>query len=84
MSAELQHPLLGPIRGRVADGVVQYLGLKYATLKDRLAASEVCVEYVGQVLDATKFGYGGSRESAALQPALTRVQTICRVAPGRM
>ncbi|KAK5659820.1 hypothetical protein OQA88_1032 [Cercophora sp. LCS_1] len=56
----LEHPTIGRVRGvsRVPD-VVQYLGLKYATLSDRFARSELLESYSPNedgVLDATKIG----------------------------
>ena len=57
MAAQIKHQKLGQIQGRLGDGVVQFLGIKYATLKDRFAGSEL-VEYDGaqSVIDATKLG----------------------------
>lgn len=52
----LNHPQLGEIHGKKGDGVVQFLGLKYATLKDRFAPPELVTSYNGPV-DATRFGY---------------------------
>lgn len=55
----LQHPSLGQIRGKLADGVAQYLGIKYASLKHRFGAPEL---YDGSDapggIDSTKLGYG--------------------------
>lgn len=54
----LKHATLGSLRGKEGEGVIQYLGLKYATLKTRLSESEVCEETTGlQVVDATSHGY---------------------------
>ncbi|CAK7222510.1 hypothetical protein SEUCBS140593_004923 [Sporothrix eucalyptigena] len=55
MSNTLHHPLLGTVRGRVGVGVVQFLGLQYATLKDRLADPELKTTYGGET-DATRLG----------------------------
>ena len=56
----LEHPLLGRIKGvQKTDTVVQYLGLQYATLKDRFARAELAVGQQGgdgDVIDATKHG----------------------------
>ena len=57
MSAELHHPFLGIVRGRAGDGVVQYLGVKYALLRDRFAEPELCTSYGSKSLDATFLGY---------------------------
>lgn len=57
MTSTLQHPALGKITGVVKDGVVQYLGIKYATLENRLAAPFPLLENSGRgPIDATKFG----------------------------
>ena len=41
MASPLNHPTLGQIQGNLKDGVVQFLGVKYASIKDRFAPSEV-------------------------------------------
>ncbi|CAK7203393.1 hypothetical protein SEUCBS139899_006126 [Sporothrix eucalyptigena] len=56
MSSILQHPSLGTFHGRSEAGVVQFLGIQYATLEDRLAEPQLKTEYGGQI-DATKVGY---------------------------
>jgi carboxylesterase type B len=57
MAAQIRHRKLGEIQGRHGDGVVQFLGIKYATVKDRFAGSEL-VEYgdAQSMIDATKLG----------------------------
>ncbi len=57
MPAQIKHQKLGEIQGRQGDGVVQFLGVKYASLKDRFAGSEL-IEYgdVQSVIDGTKLG----------------------------
>lgn len=57
----INHPTLGPIQGiqRYAD-VNQFLGVQYATLKDRFAQGELLEQYKSVptgALDATKLGY---------------------------
>lgn len=47
----------GEFKGKAGDGVVQYLGVKYATLKDRLATPVEIESYGSDVVDATQFGY---------------------------
>lgn len=47
---------LGEIRGKITNGVSQFLGIKYATLKNRLADAELVERRAGGVLDATKDG----------------------------
>ncbi|KAJ5643447.1 uncharacterized protein N7484_005954 [Penicillium longicatenatum] len=53
--AILKSSKLGEIHGREVDGVSQYLGIQYATLKNRLADAELIEERTG-VLDATNDG----------------------------
>ena len=57
MTSILKTPLLGEIHGTHHDSVVQYLGVKYATLKNRLADAELVETREGGVLNATKDGY---------------------------
>ena len=47
---------IGEFRGKKGDGVEQYLGIKYASLKDQLAAPEIFSSYGEEVVDATEFG----------------------------
>ena len=57
MAAKLFHPSLGEIHGRQEDGVTQFLGIKYASLKDKFAPSEVYEHSKGNgVVDGTKLG----------------------------
>lgn len=56
MTTILKTTSLGEIRGKVADGVVQYLGIKYASLRSRFADAELIEKRDGDVLDATKDG----------------------------
>jgi carboxylesterase type B len=57
MTSTLQHPTLGEITGTVKDGVVQFLGIKYATLENRLAVPVPLFKNDGRgPIDATKFG----------------------------
>ena len=64
MSATLErisHPTIGPIQGiRRCPNVNQFLGIQYATLKNRFARGSL-PEYPlssSGTVDATKFGYG--------------------------
>ena len=59
MSATLKHQDLGELEGKTVDGAVQFLGLKYASIKDRLAAPELVENYGAGATDASKFGYVG-------------------------
>ncbi|KAL4877999.1 Alpha/Beta hydrolase protein [Aspergillus karnatakaensis] len=56
MAAILQTERLGTIQGKSNDGVTQYLGIKYATLKDRLADAKLIESREGDILDATRDG----------------------------
>ncbi|KAK6222286.1 hypothetical protein LQW54_000986 [Pestalotiopsis sp. IQ-011] len=51
----LTHPQIGDIAGVHHDGVTQFRGVKYATLKDRFSPAEL-IQYDGTGLDAAKFG----------------------------
>lgn len=52
----IQHPSIGDVVGRDGDGVVQFLGIQYATLRDRFAESQVRSQYHSPV-DATSHGW---------------------------
>lgn len=56
----ISHPTIGRVRGiRRYPGVIQFLGVQYATLMDRLARGELCQQYpptAGHVLDAEHIG----------------------------
>lgn len=56
MAAVLQTQHLGTIQGKSGDGVTQYLGIKYATLKNRLADAIPIDNHEGVTLDATRDG----------------------------
>lgn len=47
---------IGIFKGKKGDGVMQYLGMKYARLGDQLAAPELVQEYGTEVVDASKYG----------------------------
>lgn len=57
MSTILKHGKLGEIHGVLGDDVVQFLGIQYASLKDRFAKSEILDRDLGSsVIDATRIG----------------------------
>ncbi|KAL3463902.1 Alpha/Beta hydrolase protein [Aspergillus heterothallicus] len=56
MATLLQTQQLGAIQGKSNDEVTQYLGIKYATLSDRLADAVLYEGHGDGVLDATKDG----------------------------
>ncbi|KAH7230340.1 carboxylesterase-like protein [Fusarium solani] len=49
------HPSIGRIAGNTAGACTQFLGIKYAQLKDRFASPEP-IHYDGSGIDATKYG----------------------------
>ncbi|VUC36291.1 unnamed protein product [Clonostachys rosea] len=52
----LRHPAIGEVQGKYNKGVIQYLGLKYASLEDRFAEPKV-LEYSGnEKIDGTRHG----------------------------
>lgn len=57
MAATLKTTSLGEIRGKDANGATQYLGIKYATLKNRFADAELIKSREVDVLDATRDGF---------------------------
>ncbi|OQE42964.1 hypothetical protein PENCOP_c003G00472 [Penicillium coprophilum] len=79
-----QHPTIGPIKGlNKVPTVIQYLGVQYATLKDRFSRGVLLESYNSghfngdRVLDATKLGpvppspeYGCAWEQTLLQHSL--------------
>lgn len=56
--ATLQHPFLGNVQGKLTNGVVQFSGIKYASLGHRFGVPEL---YGGNgsndKVDATRLGY---------------------------
>lgn len=56
MATILQTRFLGDIRGKTHDGVSQFLGIQYATLKDRFADAKLVEQRDGSILDASKDG----------------------------
>jgi carboxylesterase type B len=54
-TVKLNHPILGTFKGIAGDGVEQFFGIQYATLKDRLAEPVVRTKYDGDI-DARKHG----------------------------
>lgn len=58
-AATIQHPTLGTVQGKAADdgsGVTQFLGVKYASLKDRFAPPELIKGDPAGAVDAKEFG----------------------------
>jgi carboxylesterase type B len=68
--AECSHPLLGTVRGRRTDSVVQFLGIPYATIKQRLGPPiPIDSPRNGDVhvLDATSYGFARSTSDVRIQ-----------------
>jgi transcriptional regulator of acetoin/glycerol metabolism len=57
MSISIQHLELGEVRGNVADGTAQFLGLKYASIQNRLATAELIGKNGTGFTNATIYGY---------------------------
>lgn len=57
MASTLTHSSLGEIRGKADDGVIQFWGIKYASIKDIFAPSEITKGSCDNVIDATQLGY---------------------------
>jgi hypothetical protein len=47
----------GTFQGKQGHSVVQYRGIKYASVLDQLSAPVIVTEYGNGVVDATHFGY---------------------------
>lgn len=56
MTTVLKTQNLGDIRGKDNGVVSQFLGIKYASLKDRLSDAVLVEQRSGDALDATKDG----------------------------
>jgi hypothetical protein len=52
----LEHPDLGQVQGRYGKGVIQYLGLKYASLEHRFAEPELATYDASSTIDGMKHG----------------------------
>lgn len=52
----LKHPLLGAIKGKVTNDLVQYLGIPYASISRRFARSTTLLHLPNQPFDATESG----------------------------
>ena len=57
MSTTFKHAELGELKGKVVDGTVQFLGLKYASLENRFAQPQLVTSYGSGSTDASKYGY---------------------------
>ncbi|PVH70749.1 putative carboxylesterase [Cadophora sp. DSE1049] len=72
MATILEHPILGRIQGKTGQGVVQYLGLKYATLKNCLAEPRLCTG-----TDYAQWARGGSTDATKLGPTVIHDPNAC-------
>jgi hypothetical protein len=57
MPITIQHPGLGEVKGNAADGTAEFLGLQYATIRNRLATAEMISNKGTECIDATSYGY---------------------------
>lgn len=57
MTLTIKHAHLGDMKGNTVDGAAEFLGLKYAKLKNRLAPAELIDSYGAGSIDATRYGY---------------------------
>ena len=58
-NANMPPPLttsFGNFQGHQGDGVIQFQGIKFASLKDQLSVPEMVTTYGTKVVDATHFG----------------------------
>jgi carboxylesterase type B len=56
MATIIHHPTIGTVKGIGKEGIDQFLGLKYASLKDRLAEPEMVIDSGDTKIDATRIG----------------------------
>jgi hypothetical protein len=56
MSHILSTPF-GTFKGKNGDGITQYRGIKYATVRDQLSAPELVTDYGTDIVDAMHYGY---------------------------
>jgi carboxylesterase type B len=47
----------GTFKGKKGDGIVQYRGIRYASVPDQLSVPELVTTYGTDVVDATRYGY---------------------------
>lgn len=59
MTELFNHPTLGKLLPKSVGNVNQFLGLKYASLKDRFAAPKLYSPSSTSIIDATQHGYIG-------------------------
>lgn len=78
MTSRLSTRFLGQIIGRTEDGVTQYLGVKYANLKNRLADAEPIENRDGDALDATNDGFVINPNNKSSTLTFDQVQLPCR------
>lgn len=57
MTEVLKHDVIGEVHGKRGDGVVQFWGVKYASLANTFAPSKLASYTGDEVIDATKLGY---------------------------
>ncbi|CAG5147345.1 uncharacterized protein ALTATR162_LOCUS2023 [Alternaria atra] len=72
----------GSFVGREEDGVRRYLGIKYARVRNWLAAPEVVDEYGGGIVNATGFGPRASAIDGCAFEQSTLIQCTIGTGPG--
>ncbi|KAH8817486.1 putative carboxylesterase [Xylogone sp. PMI_703] len=75
MAPILNHPTLGDIQGVSKDGVVQYLGIKYATIQNRLDTPCPLLDNGGRgIIDATVSGPSAVQPPQAIDMEYSVIQ----------
>ncbi|KAL5404596.1 hypothetical protein PMIN03_009023 [Paraphaeosphaeria minitans] len=70
----------GSFKGKRADGVIQYLGIPYATLKDQLSCPEMVQSYE-EVVDATEYGPRAPAPDASVFEQKSLIQAVIDETP---
>ncbi|KAL5371542.1 hypothetical protein DPSP01_014193 [Paraphaeosphaeria sporulosa] len=70
----------GSFKGKHADGVIQYLGIPYATLKDQLSCPEI-VDAYEELVNATDYGPRAPALDASIFEQQFLIQAVIDVTP---
>ncbi|KAL1602607.1 Carboxylesterase 5A [Paraconiothyrium brasiliense] len=76
------HTSFGSFKGIHGEDVVQYLGIKYAKVKDQLSAPDMMICYEG-VVDATEYGPRAPAADASLFEQQVLIQQVIDDAPSQ-
>ncbi|KAH7393872.1 putative carboxylesterase [Phaeosphaeria sp. MPI-PUGE-AT-0046c] len=79
--AAVLHTTLGSFAGKKGEGVTQYLGIKYASVKDQLAGPEIVQMYGGGVVDASRYGPRAPAMDGCTFEQTTLIQ--CEIGPAQ-